>query len=101
MLIRGVRFRPMRLMAILRRMARLRAAVRSRTRLSSSRKVTSRTQWSPFSMVQRLQVGNLRADEHAPADQAAMTVVEGIEHRLARGAAGETVLLATLLYRQK
>src|SRR3954449_11544557 len=39
----------MRLMATLRRIARLRAAVRSRTRLSSSRKVTSRTQWSPFS----------------------------------------------------
>jgi hypothetical protein len=28
-----------------------------------------------------------------------MTVVEGIEHR--RGAAGETMLVATLLYRQK
>src|SRR3954465_979995 len=52
MLIRGVRLRPMRLMAILRRMARLRAAVRSRTRLSSSRKVTLRTQWSSFSIVQ-------------------------------------------------
>src|SRR5829696_8435027 len=134
MLIRGVRSRPMRLMATLRRMARLRAAVRSRTRLSSARNVTSRTQWSPFSMVQcrriawistlgviaaagdlgviaaagqeiadlrfdlagavdtadgfhrqhgaqpgpsaqRFQTGSLRADEHTPADQAAMAVV--------------------------
>src|SRR5215204_938502 len=150
-------------MATLRRRARLRAAVRSRTRLSSSRKVTSRTQWSPFSMVQcrrmawirtlgsspqlgtlgviaaagdlgviaaagqeiadlrfdlagavdtadgfhrqhgaqpgpsaqRFQTGSLRADEHTPADQAAMAVVEGIEDRPARGAAGETVLLIT------
>jgi hypothetical protein len=30
-----------------------------------------------------------------------MTVIEGIEHRLGRGTAGETVLLATLLYRQE
>jgi hypothetical protein len=35
------RSRPRRLSAILRTRARLRAAVRSRTRLSSSRKVTS------------------------------------------------------------
>src|SRR3954452_152542 len=141
----------MRLMAILRRIARLRAAVRSRTRLSSSRKVTSRTQWSPFSMVQcrriawirtfgvitaagqkiadlrfdlagaidtadgfhrqhgaqpgpsaqRFQTGSLRADEHTPTDQPAMAVIEGIEGRPARGAAGETVLLTPRLYRQK
>src|SRR5215204_5096065 len=156
-------------MATLRRRARLRAAVRSRTRLSSSRKVTSRTQWSPFSMVQcrrmawirtlgsspqlgtlgviaaagdlgviaaagqeiadlrfdlagavdtadgfhrqhgaqpgpsaqRFQTGGLGADEHTPADQAAMAVVEGIEDRPARGAAGETVLLTTRPYRPK
>src|SRR5215212_4719289 len=50
----------MRLMATLRRMARLRAAVRSRTRLSSSRKVTSRTQWSPFSMVQCRRIAWIR-----------------------------------------
>jgi hypothetical protein len=41
-----------RFSAILRRSARLRAAVRSRTRLASSRKVTSRTQCSPFSTFQ-------------------------------------------------
>src|SRR3954469_12757512 len=52
----------MRLMAILRRRARLRAAVRSRTRLSSSRKVTSRTQWSPFSMVQCRRIAWIRTD---------------------------------------
>src|SRR3954452_20114829 len=51
--------------------------------------------------VQRLQGGSLRADEHAPADQAAMAVVEGIEHRPGRGAAGKTVPLATLLHRQE
>src|SRR3954463_15046846 len=50
----------MRLMATLRRIARLRAAVRSRTRLSSSRKVTSRTQWSPFSMVQCRRIAWIR-----------------------------------------
>src|SRR3954470_23880502 len=150
MLIRGVRSRPMRLMATLRRMARLRAAVRSRTRLSSSRKVTSRTQWSHFlwssagglpgsvprviaaagqeiadlrfdlagavdtaagfhrqhgappgPSAQRFQTGSLRADENTPADQPAMAVVEGIEDRPARGAAGEAVLLTTRLCRQK
>src|SRR3954453_338309 len=50
---------------------------------------------------QRFQTGGLRADEYAPADQAAMTVVEGVEHRLGRGAASKTVPLATLLYRQE
>ena len=40
------------LSAILRRSARLRAAVRSRTRLSSSRNVTSSTQCSAFSTAQ-------------------------------------------------
>jgi hypothetical protein len=29
----------------------------------------------------------------------ATTVVEGIQHRLGRGAAGETMLIATLLHR--
>src|SRR3954453_22790535 len=159
MLIWAVRPWLMRLMATLRRIARLRAAVRSRTRLSSSRKVTSRTQWSPFSMAQcrriawirtpadcldqdlgvitaagqkiadlrfdlagaidtadgfhrqhgaqpgpsaqRFQTGSLRADEHTPTDQPAMAVIEGIEGRPARGAAGETVLLTPRLYRQK
>src|SRR5215218_2051186 len=41
-----------RVSAILRSRARFRAAFRSRTRLASSRKVTSRTQWSPFSICQ-------------------------------------------------
>src|SRR3954469_16802424 len=54
----------MRLMATLRRIARLRAAVRSRTRLSSSRKVTSRTQWSPFSMVQCRRIAWIRTAGH-------------------------------------
>src|SRR3954471_22972658 len=39
-----------RLIAILRSRARFRAALRSRTRLASSRKVTSKTQCSPFSI---------------------------------------------------
>src|SRR3954447_4001825 len=43
----------------------------------------------------------LRAGEHTPTDQAAVAVVEGIEDRPARGAAGETVPLTTLPYRQK
>jgi hypothetical protein len=30
-----------------------------------------------------------------------MTVIEGVEHRLGRGTAGETMLLATLLHRQE
>src|SRR3954454_1793744 len=55
----------------------------------------------PGPSAQRFQIGSLRADEHTPADQAAMAVVEGIEDRPARGAAGEAVLLTTLLYRQK
>src|SRR3954462_399230 len=55
----------------------------------------------PGPSAQRFQTGGLRADEHTPADQAAMAVVEGIEDRPARGAAGETVLLITLPYRQK
>src|SRR4051812_11320553 len=120
----------MKLMASLRRIARLRAAVRSRTRLSSSRKVTSRTQWSHFlwssggglpgsvprviaaagqeiadlrfdlagaidtadgfhrqhgaqpgPSAQRFQTGSLRADEHTPADQAAMAVIHGCPDR--------------------
>src|SRR3954447_12521094 len=162
----------MRLMATLRRRARLRAAVRSRARLSSSRKVTSRTQWSPFSRVQCRRIAwirtlgsrtlgsrtlgsspqldrksrlsastvpepltprmvstastvrnpgqarsasrlaasgqantprrrTLRAGEHTPTDQAAVAVVEGIEDRPARGAAGETGLLTTRPYRPK
>src|SRR5215212_5387053 len=45
-----------RLSAILRSRARLRAAFRSRTRLASSRKVTSRTQCSPFSTRQWLRM---------------------------------------------
>src|SRR3954469_19475262 len=55
----------------------------------------------PGPSAERFQTGSLRADEHTPADQAAMAVVEGIEDRLARGAAGEAVLLTTLLCRQK
>src|SRR4051794_7578760 len=141
----------MRLMATLRRIARLRAAVRSRTRLSSSRKVDIQDPMEPIfdgpvpadcldqdlgviaaagqeiadlrfdlagavdtadgfhrqhgaqpgPSAQRFQTGGLRADEHTPTDQPAMAVVEGIEDRPARGAAGEAVLLTTLLYRQK
>src|SRR3954467_12935605 len=49
----------------------------------------------PGPSAQRFQTGGLRADEHTPADQAAMAVVKGIEDRPARGAAGETVLLTT------
>jgi hypothetical protein len=45
----------------------------------------------PGPSVQRFKTGSLRADEHAPADQAAMPVVEGIEHRLGRGATSKTV----------
>ena len=41
-----------RLSAILRSSARFLAALRSRTRLASSRKTTSSTQWSPFSTPQ-------------------------------------------------
>src|SRR4051812_41044195 len=55
----------------------------------------------PGPSAQRFQTGSLRADEHTPTDQPAMAVVEGIEGRPARGAAGETVLLTPLLYRQK
>src|SRR5215218_126578 len=55
----------------------------------------------PGPSAQRFQTGGFRADEHTPADQAAMAVVEGIEDRPARGAAGETVLLTTRPYRQK
>src|SRR4051794_7526447 len=43
----------------------------------------------------------LRAGEHTPTDQAAVAVVEGIEDRPARGAAGETGLLTTRPYRPK
>ncbi len=50
---------------------------------------------------QRFQVGGSRADEHAPADQAAMVVVEGVEHRRGHGAASKAVPLATLLYRRE
>src|SRR4051794_24096321 len=51
----------------------------------------------PGPSAQRFQTGGLRADEHTPADQPAMAVVEGIEDRPARGAAGEAVLLTTRL----
>jgi hypothetical protein len=46
------RSRPRRLSAVLRNRARLRAAVRSRTRLSSSRKMTPSTQCTAFSIDQ-------------------------------------------------
>src|SRR4051812_7945883 len=49
----------------------------------------------PGPSAQRFQTGSLRADEHTPTDQPAMAVVEGIEGRPARGAAGETGLLTT------
>ena len=41
-----------KLSATLRSRAKFRAALRSRTRLASSRKATSSTQWSPFSIRQ-------------------------------------------------
>src|SRR5215213_7748350 len=102
-LARPLRSPATRLRAILRRRARLRAAVRSRTRLSSSRKVTSRTQCKAFSMLQcrriartrtagssqQLALSDGRAHEDAAADQAAVTFVEGVEHRPAAGAVAE------------
>src|SRR3954452_23664097 len=45
-----------KLSAILRSKARFLAAVRSRTRLASSLKPTSSTQWSPFSIAQWLRM---------------------------------------------
>src|SRR5215212_8524366 len=55
----------------------------------------------PGPSAQRFQTGSLRADEHTPADQAAMAVIEGIEGWPAGGAAGETLLLTTRPYRPK
>src|SRR4051794_5743353 len=55
----------------------------------------------PGPSAQRFQTGSLRAGEHTPTDQAAVAVVEGIEDRPARGAAGETGLLTTRPYRPK
>ena len=59
---------------------------------------TASTVRRPGQPLRASRVGSLGAGEHAPADQAAMAVVEGVNKSARWGAAAEAVLLEMLSY---